>query len=67
MINHLFLFQIFWLLNLVCSIIQDIRPPVKMLVPIWKALCAATAGSEGILGTPTTADAPDGVDGEQRT
>ncbi|KAG6701668.1 hypothetical protein I3843_08G171300 [Carya illinoinensis] len=37
-------------------VFKEVCPPVKVLVPIWKALCAAI-GSEGILGTPT-ADAP---------
>ncbi|KAF8377453.1 hypothetical protein HHK36_030830 [Tetracentron sinense] len=27
-------------------IVQELRPPVKMLVPIWKALCAATDSKE---------------------
>ncbi|KAB1208361.1 hypothetical protein CJ030_MR7G023890 [Morella rubra] len=33
-------------------VFKELRPPVKMLVPIWKALCAAT-GSEGSLDTLT--------------
>ncbi|KAF8410642.1 hypothetical protein HHK36_003174 [Tetracentron sinense] len=27
-------------------VIKELRPPVKMLVPIWKALCAATDSKE---------------------
>ncbi|KAJ4962423.1 hypothetical protein NE237_022362 [Protea cynaroides] len=27
-------------------VFQELRPPVKMLVPIWKALCAATESKE---------------------
>ncbi|XP_042516026.1 phosphatidylinositol N-acetylglucosaminyltransferase subunit H isoform X2 [Macadamia integrifolia] len=27
-------------------VFQELRPPVKMLVPIWKALCAATDSKE---------------------
>lgn len=26
--------------------VQEILPPAKMLVPIWKALCAATGNEE---------------------
>lgn len=28
------------------SNLQELQPPVKMLVPVWKALCAATDGKE---------------------
>lgn len=34
-----------WLVKLE-FVFQELRPPMKMLVPIWKALCAAT-GSKG--------------------
>ncbi|XP_010921065.1 uncharacterized protein [Elaeis guineensis] len=27
-------------------VFQELQPPVKMLVPVWKALCAATNGKE---------------------
>lgn len=27
-------------------IVQELHPPAKMLVPIWKALCAATGNKE---------------------
>ncbi|KAK9284198.1 hypothetical protein L1049_023367 [Liquidambar formosana] len=43
----------YWSLSLiVCeeeelmSVFKELRPPVKMLVPIWKALCAATNNTE---------------------
>lgn len=29
-------------------IVQELRPPAKMLVPIWKALCAATGNKESL-------------------
>lgn len=38
-----------WLLKVEFTF-QELRPPMKMLVPIWKALCAAT----GIKGSSNT-------------
>ncbi|XP_068635956.1 uncharacterized protein [Aristolochia californica] len=32
-------------------VFQKLRPPVKMLIPVWKALCAATSGGSTILET----------------
>ncbi|KAL4645723.1 hypothetical protein ACB092_02G255200 [Castanea dentata] len=49
----------YWSLSLIIQeeaelmlVFKELQPPVKMLVPIWKALCAAT-GSEGSLNTFT--------------
>lgn len=54
----------YWSLSLIVReeaelmlVFKELRPPVKMLVPIWKALCAAT-GSEGSLNTCTEEDGP---------
>ncbi|KAM1836249.1 hypothetical protein ACFX14_018200 [Malus domestica] len=49
----------YWSLSLIVHgeaelvlVFKDLRPPMKMLVPIWKALCAAT-GTKGSSNTCT--------------
>ncbi|XP_048334564.2 uncharacterized protein LOC107409703 [Ziziphus jujuba] len=45
----------YWSLSLIVrgeeeleSVFKELRPPAKMLVPIWKALCAATGNKESL-------------------
>ena len=42
MIQSEILYCFFWplILSSVSSTVQELRPTLKMLVPIWKALCA---------------------------
>jgi len=44
---HNFLIMVVHLTNMISIHFQELQPPVKMLIPIWKALCDASGIKEG--------------------
>lgn len=58
----------YWSLSLVLReeeeltpVFKELRPPLKMLIPVWKALCAATGEGSSHSRTEDSGDAEEGV------
>lgn len=61
----------YWSLSLVLReeeeltpVFKELRPPLKMLIPVWKALCAATGEGSSHSRTEDSGDAEEGVRSE---